>query len=90
MITVHIPQDLARQFDVAPVLRVTAESLAEMLARLEDEAPGIRSWLSESDGRMREHLSVFVGGQRLQPRSPDSQMIPDTTEVWILRAISGG
>jgi hypothetical protein len=90
MITVHLPPDLAVEFDIAPTLRLRAGSLEEMVDRLDQEAPGIRSWLSESDGRFRQHLSIFVDGRRLAPRSPATQPLSDNIEVWILRAISGG
>lgn len=52
--------------------------------------PGMGSWLSESSGRVRQHLSVFVDGQRLKPREWVATPLTDPGEVWILRAVSGG
>jgi predicted phage tail protein len=90
MITVHLPVDLADEFQANPVVTIAAGNCAEMLRALDFQYPGIASWLAESDGRFREHLSVFVSGRRLTTRAHVSVPLVDGSEVWILRAISGG
>lgn len=90
MITVHLPVDLADEFQANPVVTLAAGTCAEMLQSLNLQYPGMASWLAESDGRFREHLSVFISGRRLAPRAHVSVPLADGSEVWILRAISGG
>lgn len=90
MITVHLPVDLANEFQAHHVVTVAARTGAEVLQALDLQYPGIASWLAESDGRFREHLSVFISGRRLVPRAHVSVPLADGSEVWILRAISGG
>jgi hypothetical protein len=90
MITVHLPVDLADAFQADPVLIVEARTCAEALQSLDHQYPGMASWLAESDGRFREHLSIFISGRRLAPRANVSAPLADGSEVWILRAISGG
>lgn len=90
MITVHLPVDLAAEFRAESVVTVEARTCTEMLESLNRQYPGMTSWLAESDGRFREHLSVFVSGRRLPPRAHVSVPLADGAELWILRAISGG
>lgn len=90
MITVHVPDDLARQFHMAPVARVTASDLGALVQSLDRLRPGVASWLTDDGGRFREHLSVFVGGRRLPKHAPLSTLIPADAEVYVLRAVSGG
>lgn len=90
MITVHLPVDLADEFQADRVVTVPDGSCAEMLQSLNRKYPGMASWLAESDGCFREHLSVFISGRRLAPRANISVPLADGSEVWILRAISGG
>ncbi len=90
MITVHLPPDLAHEFGAERILTVEAHDCAELLHSLNLRYPSMASWLATEDGRFRQHLSVFISGQRLTAREVLSTSIPDRSEVWILRAISGG
>ncbi len=91
MITVHLPPDLAREFGAAPAVTLeAAATCTDVLISLDRRHPGIVSWILEPDGRFREHLSVFVSGRRLAPRSQASLALARDAEIWILRAISGG
>lgn len=90
MITVHLPIDLAGEFKMAAVLNADANDLRELVAHLDRMRPGMAGWLVESDGRFRQHLSIFISGRRLDTRSPASGPLDDGADVWILRAVSGG
>lgn len=90
MITVHLPLDLAQEFQTEPMMTLESRDMAEMLAMLDVRHPGMASWLSGSDGRIRQHLSIFVNGQRVNPEEGIPLTLPESSEVWILRAVSGG
>ncbi len=89
MITVHLPLDLSAAFKSDSVIQMKAETLGDLVLSLEERHPGMASWLTESTGQFRQHLSVFLGGQRLKEAGAGTR-VPDNTEVWILRAVSGG
>jgi hypothetical protein len=90
MITVHLPVDLAHEFDADAVITVQATTCAEMLTCLDKMYPGMASWLASADGRFRQNLGVFISGRRLAPSSSLSTPVDAGSEVWLLRAISGG
>lgn len=75
----------AAKVDVA----VAAEppTLADVLAALERDYPGIRFRMVDEAGRVRPHVQVFVGGA-IQ-RDPGAAVAPGA-EVFIVGALSGG
>ena len=64
-----------------------APTLADVLAALDTEYPGIRFRMVDEAGRVRPHVQVFVGGT-IQ-RDP-AGAVPDGAEVFIVGALSGG
>ncbi|MGC8487091.1 MAG: MoaD/ThiS family protein [Clostridia bacterium] len=90
MITVYLPADLAGAFQAPSRVELPARSLADMVRELDARHPGMRHWLTESDGRFRQHLSVFVGGVRLNEASSDGHPLAEGEDVFVLRAVSGG
>lgn len=89
MITVHLPNDLCRAFHSDAVIAVDAETLGDLVVSLERRHHGMASWLTEASGQFRPHLSVFVGDCRLKEARSSTPLAHDS-EVWILRAVSGG
>jgi molybdopterin converting factor small subunit len=62
-------------------------TLADVLAALDADYPGIRFRMMDEAGRVRPHVQVFVGG-RIQ-RDPAAPVRPGE-EVFIVGALSGG
>lgn len=89
MITVHLPTDLSAAFAVHPTLQLDAATLGDLVITLEGRHPGMASWITESGGQFRRHLTVFVAGRRLAQANASTH-IPENADVWILRAVSGG
>lgn len=90
MMTVHLPPDLAEEFGAPLTVRIPTENLATLVSALNRQYPGMAGWLAEADGRFREHLSIFVDGRRIKPGEDPLTLLSPSSEVWILRAISGG
>ncbi len=67
-------------------VRIEAGSVGELLAELERLHPRMAGWVRDERGHVREHVSVFVNGER---SDMDTALGPDDT-VHILPSISGG
>ena len=90
MITVHLPRDLAEEFQSPATLTVEGvDTLTALWAVMERRHPGLGRWLCEPDGAMRQHLTLFVGSRRV-PWADAPLPRAEGQEVWILRAVSGG
>lgn len=71
-------------------VRVQASTVAEALAELEKLAPGIGFYLRDELGRVRLHVNIFVGNERIRDRKSLSDPLQPGDTLWILQALSGG
>jgi sulfur-carrier protein len=71
-------------------LGVSANTVAEVIAAMEQLAPGFAFYICDEAGRMRTHVNLFVDGQRVADRTRLSDPVGPDSEVFILQALSGG
>ncbi len=91
MITLHLPDDLAREVGMAPHTRQPArQSLGELLQDVAVSSPSLLPRIVEADGQIRPHLNLFVGETKVERHKLWTTQLKDGDEVWLLRAISGG
>jgi len=62
-------------------------TLAEVLADLDRQFPGIRFRIVDEQDRIRAHMRFFVGGEAVRDLS---QPLGESDEVIIVQALSGG
>ncbi|HXF73801.1 MAG TPA: MoaD/ThiS family protein [Actinomycetota bacterium] len=65
---------------------VEAATVAEALRALERARPRLAGWILDERGRVREHLALFVNGERAAPEAP----IAPADRLHVLPSISGG
>lgn len=87
MADVHLPRSLVVLFPGTP-RRVEARgaTLAELIADLDAQVPGIRNRLLDAGPSIRTHLNIFVAGQRATLATP----VPADAVVHVIPAVSGG
>ena len=87
MAVVHLPRSLIVLFPGAPRHgEIEAATVAELIAELDRRWPGMRDRLCEAGPRIREHVNVFVDGDRAQLSTP----LPPDAVVHVIPAVSGG
>ena len=67
-------------------LTLEGETVREVLRALEDQHPAIAGWILDERITIREHINVFVNGERGRE---DTALGPDD-RIHVLPAISGG
>jgi sulfur-carrier protein len=85
-----IPTPLRKLTGDADTLEVEAGSVKEIIARLDDRYPGIRSRLCEDDERLRRFINVYVDGEDVRFLDNLSTRVTDGAELSIVLAIAGG
>ena len=65
----------------------SGETLHDMLADLDAQFPGIRFRVIDEQGRLRQHMKIFVNQENVRDLSTS---IADVDEVTIMQALSGG
>lgn len=87
MVDVYLPRSLLTLFPSAERRpTVVAATVAEVIDRLDDRWPGMRARLCDAGPSIREHINIFVDGERADlgtPVSPNSM-------VHVIPAVSGG
>lgn len=86
--SVHLPRSLVTLFPDPPPrrLELDAISLAELIDRLEERWPGVRDRLCQQGPAFREHINVFVDGERV---GIDAPLTPSSV-VHVIPAVAGG
>jgi molybdopterin converting factor small subunit/photosystem II stability/assembly factor-like uncharacterized protein len=83
VVTLRAPlRDLAGKATV----EVEGATVGEVIGRLEGEYPRISGWVLDEAGRVREHVNVFLNGERAGIEAP----VSSNDRIQILPAISGG
>lgn len=86
-VSVLLPRALLALFPEAErEVEISARTVGEVIAALDERWPGMRDRLCDSTPRVRRHINVFVEGQRASLDTP----LRRGTKVYILTAISGG
>jgi hypothetical protein len=86
--TAHLPA-LFPQLAGGPI-EVAASTVAEVVQRLDELAPGVAFYICDERGRLRQHVNVFVAGEMIVDRRGLSDKLEIATRVFIAQALSGG
>ena len=84
---VIVPSQLRGYTGGAKEVEAAGSTLAEALADLDRQFPGFRFRVIDEQDRVRQHILIFVGGERCEDVR---QRIPEGAEVFIAGALSGG
>ena len=71
-------------------LDVPGRTVAEVVRGMEALAPGFAFYVCDELGRLRQHVNVFVDGERVSDRATLSDPVEPGARVLILQALSGG
>ena len=87
MVTVHLPRSLVALFPGAPRrLEVDGATVADVIAALDRQIPGLRNRVVDAGPVIRSHINVYVAGERAALNS----LVPAGATVHIIPAVSGG
>jgi sulfur-carrier protein len=87
MATVVLPRSLVALFPGSERrYEIDGETVADVIDALDARLPGFRNRLVDAGPVIREHLNVFVAGQR----AGLSTEVPEGATVHIIPAVSGG
>lgn len=87
MIRVHVPSPLRSYTAERATVEAAGDTVAEILADLERRFPGMRFRMIDEQDRIRQHIRLFVDGEKVRQIS---QPVRPGQDVQILCALSGG
>ena len=74
----------------APPTSVDGATVADALGQVFAANPRLRGYVLDEHGRVRQHVTVFVGDAPLVDRATLSDGVGPETEIFVLQALSGG
>lgn len=86
--TQHLPT-LFPQLPRGP-LSIEGLTVADIVAALEQRAPGIGFYICDELGRLRRHVNIFVDNELIADRQRLSDRLGKDSHVFIAQALSGG
>ncbi len=85
--TVFVPQQLRNYTAGATSVEASGANVDAVLDDVNARFPGIRFRIVDEQGRIREHMRIFVDGERV--RQIEAKL-GERSEVHIFGALSGG
>lgn len=67
-----------------------SSSIKETLSQVEVHYPGIKDYLIDQSGELREHVNIYIGNELIKDRKMLSDEVKENDEVFFFQAISGG
>jgi sulfur-carrier protein len=91
-IVFYIPGPLRHQTDGRSQvdIRTSATTVAEALAGLWTEYPGLRDRVLNEQGEVRQHVNIFLGEDNIRDCGGFGATVSDGAAITIVPAVSGG
>lgn len=90
MIKVNFTYALKRFFPQLASVEIEAGTVREILDKLEQRFPGMRGYILDDQGRLRQHVNIFLNGELIKDKVAQSEQVEGGDEVFIMQALSGG
>lgn len=90
MARVSFTPHLRRYFDLPDAYDVEPGDVATVVRQLDARWPGIGFYITDEQGRLRQHVAVWVDGTLLRDRETLGDAVTADSQVYILQSLSGG
>ena len=64
--------------------------MREVLDEVFANNPRLRGYVLDDQGRLRQHVAIFVNGQIVEDRRDLSDVVEASDELFVMQALSGG
>lgn len=89
MARIEFTSHLRRQID-CPSREVGGATLRESLEEVFADNPNLRSYILDDQQGVRQHVMIFLDGEPIDDRIHLSDPVNDTSEIYVMQALSGG
>ena len=89
-VKIRIPPPLRRFTGGAESFETSAQNLSELIDKLEENFPGIRSTLCNADGKLHRFINVYVNDEDIRFLGGPQYNFQEGDEVLLIPSIAGG
>lgn len=90
MATIKFTYALKRFFPKLTDITARGETIPAILQELEASYPGVTKYVLDDQGRLRQHVNIFIDGVMIKDRTQLSDPFRENSEIYIMQALSGG
>jgi molybdopterin synthase sulfur carrier subunit len=90
MAIVKFTYALQKFFPGIRAIPAKGNTLKEILVEVEAKYPKIQTYLLDDQGKLRNHVNIFIDGNMIIDRAGLSDAFSPTSEIYIIQALSGG
>ncbi|MCB9039233.1 MAG: MoaD/ThiS family protein [Lewinellaceae bacterium] len=90
MPTIRFTTALKRFFPSLKEQEVTGGTVAEVLGEVEAMYPGLKDYVLDEQGRLRQHVNIFLSGELIEDKETLKDKVGEKDEVYVFQALSGG
>jgi molybdopterin synthase sulfur carrier subunit len=89
MATVRFTQNIQRHVP-CPTREIAGSNLREVLTEYFRENERARGYVLDEQGKVRQHMIVFIDGEMAQDRDGLSDPVKENSLIDVIQALSGG
>ena len=90
MAIVNFTYALKRFFPKIQSCEIEATNVKDLVEQLESKYPGIKDYILEDHGMLRKHVNIFINNNLISDRQNLSDLLENSSEVYVMQALSGG
>ncbi len=91
MARVKFTRHLVRFFPtLGDKVSVSGQNVAEIIAALDEEFPGLAAYIVDDQGAVRRHVNIFIGKELIHDRINLLDPVGENDLVYIFQSLSGG
>lgn len=90
MPTVRFTYALKRFFPGIKDTPATGSTLRDVLREMDASYPGVKGYILDEQGNLRKHVNIFIDGEMIVDRLQLSDSFKESSEIYIMQALSGG
>ena len=78
------------RFLSAPPRSAVGGTVGAVLGSVFEDNPDLQGYVLDDQGRLRKHVTVFIDGRMIRDRNGLSDVVDETSQVYVMQALSGG
>ncbi|OQP38880.1 molybdenum cofactor biosynthesis protein MoaD [Niastella yeongjuensis] len=90
MVLVKFTYALKRFFPKLADTKVDGKTISAILQEIEARHPGVTKYVLDDQGRLRQHVNIFIDGVMIKDRTKLTDPFLENSEIYIMQALSGG
>ena len=90
MVRVKFTSHLYKFFPGLTELEIEANTVAELIAVMDAQFPGLAAYIVDEVGALRKHVNIFIGDSLIYDRQKLGDAVKHGDKVYVMQALSGG